>query len=340
MICCLCIAQHDVAWRRMGSVLAIWATFRTGRDSGTTWLALLGIAPEAMCRRLGHKDWKATRRYVRAAEDLGGKMGMPFPPFPPKFLADVEKSLASGQYHRDVARGASLGQQLGQALVNLHIVRENLSSSDVGLTAQGNRLWVAQHDIVENLAARVDAGDPQTDAIGPRIGPPILQPPVAQTAGRYHCHFCGEVGHNVRTCNAKRAADMGVPHGAASMLAMPPDVGAASTCTITSIDTAIKASHARVVENMGRDTAIAVQLVRAIDTEQELARALQHADKAKHFDPAAEEARPYNDTFEEIVVSGTGKLIAFNPPSIEWQHEHWFEGYEFSPHSIKTRIAV
>lgn len=60
--------------------------FRSCRDSGITWLALAGVPLQAMQRRCGHEDIDTTNGYVKAAEDLGGKVGAPLPPLPADLL--------------------------------------------------------------------------------------------------------------------------------------------------------------------------------------------------------------------------------------------------------------
>ena len=60
--------------------------FRSMRDSGITWLCLAGVRLEAAQRRAGHAGIAQTLGYVKMAEDLGGKVGTPFPPLPPDLL--------------------------------------------------------------------------------------------------------------------------------------------------------------------------------------------------------------------------------------------------------------
>ena len=56
--------------------------FRSCRDSGITWLALAGVDLARMQRRAGHDDINTTLDYVKQAEDLTGKIGVPFGPLP------------------------------------------------------------------------------------------------------------------------------------------------------------------------------------------------------------------------------------------------------------------
>jgi hypothetical protein len=52
------------------------------RDTGITWLALVGVPLQAMKRRAGHQEVATTLGYVKMAEDLTGKIGTPFAPLP------------------------------------------------------------------------------------------------------------------------------------------------------------------------------------------------------------------------------------------------------------------
>ncbi len=56
--------------------------FRSCRDSGITGLARAGVDLARMQRRAGHDDIKTTLDYVKLAEDLTGKIGVPFGPLP------------------------------------------------------------------------------------------------------------------------------------------------------------------------------------------------------------------------------------------------------------------
>ncbi len=56
--------------------------FRSWRDSGITWLALAGVPLQAMKRRAGHEEIETTLGYVKMAEDLQGRVGVPFAPLP------------------------------------------------------------------------------------------------------------------------------------------------------------------------------------------------------------------------------------------------------------------
>ena len=51
--------------------------------------ALAGVPLSAMKRRAGHKDLETTLGYVKMAEDLGGKLGVPFGPLPPSLVAPL-----------------------------------------------------------------------------------------------------------------------------------------------------------------------------------------------------------------------------------------------------------
>ena len=56
--------------------------FRSCRDTGTTWLALAGVPLQAMQSRARHEELDQTVHYVKMAEDLGGKVGVPSPRCP------------------------------------------------------------------------------------------------------------------------------------------------------------------------------------------------------------------------------------------------------------------
>ena len=62
------------------------ATFRTWRDSGLTWLALAGVGAVRIARRAGHEDLRMTMRHVKQAEDLTGRLGVPFGPLPRELI--------------------------------------------------------------------------------------------------------------------------------------------------------------------------------------------------------------------------------------------------------------
>ena len=70
--------------------------FRSWRDTGITWLALTGVDIAKMQRRAGHDEISTTMDYVKAAEDVTGTIGEPFPPLPACLVApdeiDVEKA--------------------------------------------------------------------------------------------------------------------------------------------------------------------------------------------------------------------------------------------------------
>lgn len=61
--------------------------FRSFRDTGITWLAIEGVDAVKMQRRAGHDAISTTLGYVKAAEDIGGAGGEPFPPLPAALVA-------------------------------------------------------------------------------------------------------------------------------------------------------------------------------------------------------------------------------------------------------------
>lgn len=65
--------------------------FRSWRDTGITWLAIAGVDVAKM-RRAAHDHVGTTMTYVKAAEDLGGTIGEPFPPLPFALIGSLEKA--------------------------------------------------------------------------------------------------------------------------------------------------------------------------------------------------------------------------------------------------------
>jgi integrase len=76
--------------------------FRSWRDTGITWLALAGVDLPKMQRRAGHDNIGTTVGYVKAAEDVSGSIGEPFPPLPACLVSPP------------TGGGKKLGQRLGQ----------------------------------------------------------------------------------------------------------------------------------------------------------------------------------------------------------------------------------
>ena len=62
----------------VSSLTTVRANFRSWRDSGLTWLAMSGLDPARIMRRAGHDDIGTTIRYVKQAEDVGARLGLPF----------------------------------------------------------------------------------------------------------------------------------------------------------------------------------------------------------------------------------------------------------------------
>jgi integrase len=63
--------------------------FRSCRDTGITWLALAGVGINVIKSRAGHEDVDTTLGYLKMAEDLGGKVGQPFPPLLAELLGPI-----------------------------------------------------------------------------------------------------------------------------------------------------------------------------------------------------------------------------------------------------------
>lgn len=72
------------------TVTHVQANFRSGRDSGITWLAMTGLGVDKIQHRAGHEHISTTLGYVKQAEDLTGELGAPFPPLPPGLLGEEE----------------------------------------------------------------------------------------------------------------------------------------------------------------------------------------------------------------------------------------------------------
>ncbi len=71
--------RSDRVWMPVG--------FRSLRDTYATWLAVAGVNPGAMQRRLGHKSFEMSAHYAKVAEDLSGTLGEVFPEVFPVYQA-------------------------------------------------------------------------------------------------------------------------------------------------------------------------------------------------------------------------------------------------------------
>jgi hypothetical protein len=69
-------------------------TFKDLRATYLSWRAIRGDDPLKIQRAAGHKTLNTTQIYIRAAEDLGGSAGEPFPPLP-AFVIGADKASAS-----------------------------------------------------------------------------------------------------------------------------------------------------------------------------------------------------------------------------------------------------
>ncbi|MGA2450697.1 MAG: site-specific integrase [Polyangiaceae bacterium] len=65
--------------------------FRSWRDTGITWLALAGVDAAKIQRRAGHDEISTTIGYVKAAEDITGTIGEPFPPLPKSLVGPAPR---------------------------------------------------------------------------------------------------------------------------------------------------------------------------------------------------------------------------------------------------------
>jgi len=86
--------------------------FRSWRDTGITWLALSGVDVVKIQRRAGHDDVTTTIGYVKAAEDITGTIGTPFPKLPKSLLKPSKESGEEGRNggKRERAKRPGLGQ--------------------------------------------------------------------------------------------------------------------------------------------------------------------------------------------------------------------------------------
>lgn len=78
----LLLAGADRARLHTTTATTMMVNFRSWRDTGITWLALAGTPIERIQRRAGHKSISTTIGYVKMAEDLAGRVGVPFPTLP------------------------------------------------------------------------------------------------------------------------------------------------------------------------------------------------------------------------------------------------------------------
>jgi hypothetical protein len=79
------------------------------RDSGITWLAVAGVDLARMPRRAGHDEIKTTLDYVKQAEDLTGKIGVPFGPLPADLLGEPSAPPSAQVAHRPPPKPRRIG---------------------------------------------------------------------------------------------------------------------------------------------------------------------------------------------------------------------------------------
>ena len=95
-------SPHTLAWRlrrhlwsagvrrpelHESTLTRVRAGFRSWRDSGITWSAIVGVGLAQIMRRAGHEDVATTMRYVKLAEDLRGALGRPFRKLPRELVS-------------------------------------------------------------------------------------------------------------------------------------------------------------------------------------------------------------------------------------------------------------
>ena len=73
--------------------------FRSWRDTGITCLALASVDVVKMQRRAGHDTIQTTMGYVRAAEDVSGAAGSPFPELPRNLVWPNDWTSSSAEDH-------------------------------------------------------------------------------------------------------------------------------------------------------------------------------------------------------------------------------------------------
>lgn len=87
-------------------------TFKDLRATYATWRAIRGDDHLKIQRAAGHKSFNTTTIYIRAAEDLGGRAGKPFPPLPPFLLG----STATPRAHLVALKGGRKTRHGGEAI--------------------------------------------------------------------------------------------------------------------------------------------------------------------------------------------------------------------------------
>jgi integrase len=108
----LALAKVDRARLTENTATTMHVGFRSWRDTGITWLALAGVDVVKMQRRAGHDNVTTTMGYVKAAEDIAGTIGTPFPKLPKALVKPSKKTGAKGGGggKRDRAKSPRLGQ--------------------------------------------------------------------------------------------------------------------------------------------------------------------------------------------------------------------------------------
>lgn len=84
------LAKIDRSRLTEQSATTMQINFRSWRDTGITWLALDGVDLAKIQRRAGHERIETSAGYVKAAEDLTGSIGQPFPTLPAELVGDAE----------------------------------------------------------------------------------------------------------------------------------------------------------------------------------------------------------------------------------------------------------
>lgn len=105
----------------------VQSNFRSCRDSGITWLAMMGVDVAKIMRRAGHDHVQTTMGYVKLAEDLTGDLGAPFAPLPASL---VRATLATDRTTQgDETSPCVLGRDAVPEPATVHAVISHVATS-------------------------------------------------------------------------------------------------------------------------------------------------------------------------------------------------------------------
>jgi len=83
-----------------------WLTFHDLRHTCLTWMAARGDDPLRIQWRAGHTAFAMTEKYLRAAKNLPGNFGEPFPKLPLGLVKAAEKAAADAASSRSARKQA------------------------------------------------------------------------------------------------------------------------------------------------------------------------------------------------------------------------------------------